>query len=205
MTARARQLHSNSRSAAFAVAILAVACARSSSKQVFTEATRDAVRPVVIGTAPTVSEKRESMSITVKRNRENPPPSGCVRSVSSTLSTDVWFDAAARACHPGATRLGSSITLELDANGPQFADIPETLRAACFSAYAVADLSLLPLKVELIDERQQLLSVGSLQSTRGAIPALGPLCSLDGRFRKLKFSAAAHASGTVTLAYYSGG
>jgi hypothetical protein len=129
--------------------------------------------------------------------------SSCIGLLGNELAPEAWFEAAARACHPGAIQVGEAVTKTIDANGPLLLDLPDSVRITCFSAYAIADKNVLPITVELIDDKDQVQKLGSLRSTRNAIPALGPLCSLEGRFRKLKFSAAAGNQGTITLAFFA--
>jgi hypothetical protein len=115
--------------------------------------------------------------------------SGCVRLLDRELAPDAWLEAAARACHPGASRFGETVTKTTAADGSWLIDIPDAIRTTCFSVYAIAPQDALPITVQLVDDKDQVQNLETLQSTRNAIPALGPLCSLDGRVRKLKFVA----------------
>jgi len=134
--------------------------------------------------------------------RNWPNDIGCTDSIQGELAPEAWFEAAALACHPGAIQVGPRLVKVIEPEKPLFVDIPNATPKSCFSAYVIVEQSALPLSVALLDDQNRLQKIGTLRSIRNAIPAAGPLCSLGGTFRKLKFAAEIGHKGTLTLAIF---
>jgi hypothetical protein len=126
----------------------------------------------------------------------------CLNALGANLNTDAWFDAAARACHPGSKRHDTAVTKAVGGDGQVTFDIPAGLMSSCWSAFAIVDDSLLPIRVELVDKDGLSRSLGVLSSNRGAIPSFGPFCALSQDFGRLRLRPDTVKSGRVSLAFY---
>jgi len=185
--------------------LLLVSCTRPSGHLSLTEASREdssfagdpSVRPDSI---------RHVASASVPVDPAQPNAVGCADSVSENLDPEAWFTAAAQACHPGATRIGQSTSQTLDPGASTSFDIPSSARVSCFSAYANVARILLPLVVEVVDDQNNAQALGTIRTTRVAIPDVGPFCPLRQGVQQLRFQsepAASKTKGSVTLAFFA--
>ncbi len=181
--------------------LLALGCARSARKPPPAEPARAPARPQG---AQRPSESRDDAaqrSATAKTVLVTREPS-CLEGVDVTLDADSWYDAAARACHPGSSRSSAVITQRLSRDVPATIEIPEPLRSSCWTAFAIADSRALPIAVDIINDADHSDPFSVLSSLRSSIPTFGPLCSLKGSFRKLRFRPSLNADTRLSLVFY---
>ena len=181
-----------------AMLLLTLSCARSPRKQPPAEPTRAPARPE---SAHAPSEPQEDASQHDAATKTALP--SCLDSVNATLDADSWYDAAARACHPGSSRSSAVITQLVSHDAPATIEIPEPLRSSCWTAFAIADRRALPIAVDIINAAEHRDPFLVLSSPRNSIPPFGPLCSLKGDFRKLRFRPSINTDTRLSLVFYA--
>ena len=187
------------------VSLLLVSCTRPSDHRSLTEASRE---DSSFADNPSVGPDsiRRVASASVPLDPAQPNAVGCADRVSENLNPEAWFNAAAQACHPGAMRIGPPTSQTLDPGASTTFDIPSSARVSCFSAYANVAQILLPLVVEVVDDQNNAQALGTIRTTRVAIPDVGPFCPLRHGVQQLRFHsepAAGKISGSVTLAFFA--
>ena len=185
--------------------LLLVSCTRPSGHQTLAEPNRGdssfAGNPSLLP-----NSDRHVASESVPVHPSPPNGVGCAGNVRENLLPEAWFTAAAQACHPGAMRIGPPTSQTLDPGASATFYIPSSARVSCFSAYANVAQILLPLVVEVVDDQNNAQALGTIRTTRVAIPDVGPFCPLRHGVQQLRFHsepAAGKTSGSVTLAFFA--
>lgn len=183
--------------------LFALSCTRSSKKQSVTEFNQlpepKNLTQSLAATNRSLVIKREAGAAIVDHSHIQ----NCLDTVDEKLDPNTWYDAAAQACHPGSKRHSATVSRATVRDGQVTFDIPPNLKASCWTAFAIADHTLLPILVDIIDRDGIIQPLGVLSSNRSTIPSFGPFCALRAHFNTLRLRPATSAIGKVSLAFYA--
>ena len=182
--------------------LFAVSCTRSSRKQSMADLshmpkTAGATEPAILSMAPSLASSEAGAKSAQLSSAHN-----CLDALDTKLNADTWYDAAAKACHPGATKRDGAVAKATGRDGYVTFDIPAGLGSFCWSAFVIVDQSLLPIQVDILDKQGLLRSLGFISSNRSAVPSFGPFCAFNQDFAKLRLQSATAKNGRVSLAFY---
>ena len=179
-----------------------LACARSPRKQPAAELSQLPQRSAGAQAPSVVPSGKNASHASPTGLAERHTPS-CVDNLDAGLDSENWYEAAAHACHPGSKRAAGIISLQLNVPGPLTVEIPPELQSSCWTVFASVDRIQLPIAVNIVDADGISQSLGTLVLPRGAIPALGPFCSVRTRFHHLAIRPSRVAESTLSLVFYS--
>lgn len=185
---------------AMALAI-AFACARSSRKHSLVEPRDSPVTTLPGSVLPSQDNYANPKSMLRGLGYSHTP--GCLGAVDDKVDVARWYEAAARACHPGSKRQGAIVSEMTNRETPLIFDIPSEIKSSCWTAFVVVDRVISPLLVDLVEQDGTSQRIGEVIAARSAIPRLGPFCPLRGDFYQLRIQPSVAGSVRISLAWYA--